>query len=81
MTRILKNVTKITFKNVPMSVPDEEIIHLCKTYSTPIDNIVHREMVRLQTPVKRTITGSTRYVEVNLNSQTFSETSTGLKDH
>ena len=53
-----------------MSVPDEEIIHLCKTYSTPIDGIVHREMVRLQNPIRRTVTGSTRYVDVNLNSQT-----------
>ena len=41
VSRVLKNVTRITFKNVPMSVPDEEIIHLCKTYSTPIDNTVH----------------------------------------
>ena len=68
--RVLKNVTKVTFKNVPMSVPDEEIINICKAYSTPVDNIVHREMVRLSGPTKRTITGSTRYVEVNLDSQT-----------
>ena len=68
--RLLKNVTRITFRNVPMSVPDEEIIHLCKTYSTPVDGVVHREMVRLTAPAKRTVTGSTRYVDVNLNNQT-----------
>ena len=70
VSRVLKNVTRITFKNVPMSVPDEEIIHLSKTYGTPIDNTVHREMVRLQNPVRRTVTGSTRYVDVILNSRT-----------
>ena len=68
--RVLKNVTRVTFKNMPMSVPDEEIIHLCKTYSTPVDSIVHREVVRLSAPTRRTVTGSTRYVDVNLNSQT-----------
>ena len=26
------NITKITFKNVPLNVPDEEIIHLCMAY-------------------------------------------------
>ena len=40
--RVLKNVTRVTFKNIPMSVPDEEIIHLCMAYSTPVDKIVHR---------------------------------------
>ena len=69
--KVLKNVTRVTFKNVPMSVPDEEILHICKAYSTPIDNTVHREMVRLTGPnARRVVTGSTRYVDVNLNDKT-----------
>ena len=68
--RTLKNVTRVTFKNVPLSVPDEEIIHLCKAYGNPVDYLVHRENLRLMAPTKRIITGSTRYVDVFLNSQT-----------
>ena len=37
------SVTKVTFKNVPFSIPDEEIINLCKCYGEPIDNIVQYE--------------------------------------
>ena len=37
------NVTKVTFKIVPLNIPDEEIIHLCETYGKPIDYIVHYE--------------------------------------
>ena len=37
------NVTKVTFRNVPLNIPDEEIIHLCETYGKPVDYIVHYE--------------------------------------
>ena len=67
--KVLKNVIKICFKNVPMSVPDEEILHLCKAYSTPVDNIVHREKVRLAGSTLRVVTGSTRYVDVTMNTK------------
>ena len=56
-----------------MSVPDEEIIHLCKAYSTPVDCSVNREKLRLSngsSNSRRIITGSTRYVDVHLNPQT-----------
>ena len=39
----LTNVTKITFRNVPLNIPDEEIIHLCETYGKPVDYMVHYE--------------------------------------
>ena len=51
-----------------MSVPAEEILHLCKAYITPMDNTVHREMTGPNT--RRVVTGSTRYVDVNLNDKT-----------
>ena len=33
----LINVTRVTFKNVPINVPDEEVINLCKSYGTPLE--------------------------------------------
>ena len=39
-TKQLANVTKVTFKNIPLSVPNKEIIHLCKVYGNPIDSKV-----------------------------------------
>ena len=60
-----------------MSVLDEEIIHLFKAYSTPVDNKVHRENVRLNTSTMRVMKGSTRYVDVNMNNKMHSEIITG----
>ena len=28
----LNNITRVTFKNVPLNVPNEEILHLCSSY-------------------------------------------------
>ena len=39
----MKNATKVSFRNVPFSVPDEEIIQLCKCYGNPINNRVNYE--------------------------------------
>ena len=39
--------TKITFINVPLSVPDEEIRHLCTVYGKLTDGTVHRVPVKL----------------------------------
>ena len=60
----LSSVTKVTFKNVPLNIPDEEIIHLCETYGRPMDYIVHYE--KLFNNKNRGMVGSTRYVEVEL---------------
>ena len=66
ISQTVKNVTRVYFRNVPPSVPNEEIIHLCLPYSTPIDCIVHKETMRLGTNNRVNITGTTRYVEVKL---------------
>ena len=36
-------MTKITFKNVPLNVPDEEILTLCACYGRLVDSEVHYE--------------------------------------
>ena len=36
---------KVTFKNVPWEIPDEEIINLCEVYGTPLNNIVNHEQM------------------------------------
>ena len=58
------NVTKVTFKNVPLNIPDEEIIHLCETYGKLVDSIVHYE--RLNNDKNRGMMGGTRFVEIEL---------------
>ena len=40
------NITKITFKNLPLKVLDEEIIHLWMAYGKPVDNKVRYEVLR-----------------------------------
>ena len=71
ITNVVKNVTKVYFKNVPPSVPDEEIIQICLAYSEPVDGKVHRETMRLGTTTRRNITGTTRYVDVRLHPGKF----------
>ena len=67
--KMLHNVTKVTFKNVPMYVPDEEILHLCGTYGTVVDDKVYWEQQRITTSKKRGVLVSpTRYVYMHLNN-------------
>ena len=67
--KMLNDVTKVTFKNVPMYVPDEEILHLCGIYGTVQDNKVYWEKQRVTTSTKKGILLSpTRYVLMNLNN-------------
>ena len=61
----LSNITRVTFKNVPLNVPDEEILHLCKFYGTPFDNTVRTEV--LTNERNRGMKGSTRFVDMELN--------------
>ena len=58
------NITKVTFKNVPLNIPDEEIIHLCETYGKPLDNRVHYE--KLNNLKNKGMAGGTRFVEVEM---------------
>ena len=62
--RQLSNVTKITFKNVPLNIPDEEIVNLCETYGKPIDYVVHYE--KLNNVRNKGMIGGTRFMEVEL---------------
>ena len=59
------NITRVTFRYVPLNVPDEEIINLCLTYGKPVDNVVFYE--RLSNPRNKGHTGSTRFVDMELN--------------
>ena len=59
------NITRVTFRNVPLNVPNEELIHLCKSYGKPIDNIVHFET--LNNPRNKGMRRSTRFVDLELN--------------
>ena len=56
-------VVKVTFKNVPFNVPDEEIINLCECYGKAV-----RKEVKYEAPNKNTrgIFGSTRYVYMEM---------------
>jgi hypothetical protein len=58
----LNSVTRVTFRNVPLNVPDEEIIHLCNCYGKPANNQVSYE--KLTNTKNRGHTGSTRYVDM-----------------
>ena len=67
--KMLNDLTKVTFKNVPMYVPDEEILHLCGVYGTVPDNKVHWETIRVSTANKKGVLVSpTRYVLMNINN-------------
>ena len=55
----------MTFKNVPLNVPNEEILNLCRCYGKPVDGVVHMEM--LKNIRGHSLRGSTRYVEMQLD--------------
>ena len=57
------SISRITFKNVPFNIPDEEIINLCECYGEPINNIVQYEKASKAT---RGVPGSTRFVEMKM---------------
>ena len=61
----------MTFKNVLLNVPDEEILTLCACYGKAVDNKVHYE--KLNNIRGRGLTGSTRYVDMQLNQGTCFE--------
>ena len=58
------NVTKIVFKNVPLNIPDEEIVNLAESYGKPTDYTVHYE--KLTNPRNKGMVGGTRFMEVEL---------------
>ena len=60
----LSNITRVTFRNVPINVPNEEIIHLCWSYGKPLDNKVYYET--LTNTRNKGMRGSTRFVDIEL---------------
>ena len=60
----LNNITRVTFKNVPLNVPNEEVLHLCSSYGKPVDNKVYFETLTNQR--NKGMRGSTRYVDMEL---------------
>ena len=63
---VTKVATKVTFKNVPISVPDEEILHLCSQYGDVKDDRVRREIIHFGGTKKLKIMSSTRWVEMTM---------------
>ena len=63
---VTKVATKVTFKNVPISVPDEEILHLCSQYGDVKDDRVRREVIHFGGAKKLKIMSSTRWVEMTM---------------
>jgi hypothetical protein len=57
------NITKVTFRNVPFNIPDEELINLCECYGEPVDYIVGYEKASKNS---RGVMGSSRYVDMKL---------------
>ena len=60
----MNNMMKVTFKNVPFNVPDEEIIQLCKAYGNPLYNKVNYE--RMFNSRNKGMMGATRWVEMDM---------------
>ena len=63
--------TKVTFKGVPILVPNEELLHLCKHDGKLVDNKVNRQVIRLGNDIKHEILNSTRTVQVQLHPGKF----------
>ena len=57
------SITRVTFKNVPFNIPDEELINLCECYGEPVNNFVQYEKPSKST---RGVHGSSRYVEMKM---------------
>ena len=66
-TALTSQVTKVTFKNVPLYVPDEEILHLCCHYGELTDGVVHKDSITLGVAAKHSLPSSTRWVTVRLH--------------
>ena len=63
VTKQRQNIIKVTFKNVPLNVPDEEILTLCAAYGKPVSCVQYEHLHNIR---GRGLTGSTRYVDMEL---------------
>ena len=60
------NVTKVTFKNLPLNIPDEEIVNLVECYGKPVDYVVHYE--KMNNNKNKGMVSGTRFIELELFS-------------
>ena len=60
------HASKVTFRGVPITVPDKELLYLGTLHGELVDGVVHRESVRLGGSTRHTIMSSNRSVEVKL---------------
>lgn len=65
VTSVNNRSTKVTFRNVPLTVPDEELLHLAYHYGTPVNNKVEWET--LSNNRNRGMKGSARYIYMNMD--------------
>ena len=59
------NIIRVSFRNVPLNVPDEEIVNLCSFYGTPLNNKVEYE--KLTNTKCAGLVGSTSFVDMEMN--------------
>ena len=52
--------TKILFRNVPLNVPDEELVNLCMCYGEPVGWVSREKLTNLK---DKGLTGSNRSLE------------------
>ena len=58
------STVRLTFRNCPLNIPDQELLHIATTFCSPVDNIIHYETIT-NTKAKG-LRGGTRYMEVEL---------------
>ena len=57
------NIVRVSFRNVPANVPDEEILHLCNFYGKPLNNVEYDRMTNLKCAG---LSGSNRFVDIEM---------------
>ena len=57
-------IIRISFRNVNLNVPDEEILHLCSFFGKPVSNCVEYE--RLSSKKMFSKSGATRFVDMEM---------------
>ena len=67
VTKLTETTTRIKFNNVPLEVPDEEILNLCSCYGK-VEGKVGREQVQMNNAKlgKIKVTSATRFVYMKL---------------
>ena len=68
VTKLTETTTRIKFNNVPLEVPDEEILNLCSCYGK-VEGKVGREQVQMNNAIlgKIKVTSATRFVYMKLD--------------